>query len=358
MISGCSRRARKAADGGAVPAVFGDREVVPFDPGGEEAEAVGRGHRRDRHAPVGPAPGRPRRRRRCATAPRRHSPAAGGPRAGGRSAPACRCPRLRLTRTQSGSSRAAATASATVAALEARVAGAEDDPLHPVVARQEPDSRRAGTGGCRCRSPGRAGGRPRRRTRPARRRSGPPCEPTQSVLTRQPLLVQAARAASRARRSASRSRRGRPGSMPRPSGMTVDGLAGLEVLLLPGDDHEPVGPAEGRDRARALAHRVGGQAVAGCATRLTSRYSVRPRSLLTRTGIRAVRVSRRLGRGPPRCRITGATNSWNVKIAEVGKPGRIATGRRRHAHPGRSACRASARRRARRCPARRRASTR
>ena len=31
-------------------------------------------------------------------------------------------------------------------------------------------------------------------------------------------------------------------------------------------------------------------------------------------------------RSPASRRITGATNSWNVKIAEVGNPGRIATG--------------------------------
>ena len=40
-----------------------------------------------------------------------------------------------------------------------------------------------------------------------------------------------------------------------------DRLARLDVFLAPRDDHEPVGPAERRDRARPLAQRVGRQPV-------------------------------------------------------------------------------------------------
>src|SRR3712207_5694675 len=61
-------------------------------------------------------------------------------------------------------------------------------------------------------------------------------------------------------------------------------------------------------------------------TRFTSTYSVRPRSLLNRAGSSAATVAAASGLRPPRRRTQGATNSWNVKIAEVGNPGRIATG--------------------------------
>src|SRR5215468_2438963 len=64
----------------------------------------------------------------------------------------------------------------------------------------------------------------------------------------------------------------------------------------------------------------------GPSTRLISRYSVLPRSEFTRTGIRAVAVVVVSAGRPPSRRITGATNSWNVKMADVGKPGRITTG--------------------------------
>src|SRR5215470_13779034 len=61
-------------------------------------------------------------------------------------------------------------------------------------------------------------------------------------------------------------------------------------------------------------------------TRPTSRYSVRPRSEFTRIGSIADTVCRRSRGTPAYARITGATNSWNVKIADVGNPGRMTTG--------------------------------
>ena len=55
-------------------------------------------------------------------------------------------------------------------------------------------------------------------------------------------------------------------------------------------------------------------------------YSVRPRSDAVRTGSTASTTSARAGGSPAMARSTGATNSWNVKMAEVGKPGSTATG--------------------------------
>ena len=110
----------------------------------------------------------------------------------------------------------------------------------------------------------------------------------------------------------------------------VDGCARLDDLRVPADRDEAVGAAERGHAARALAHRIGGERRPPCSprsTRPTSRYSVRPISQLTFTASRARhRRSRSSGRGRPSARITGATNSWNVKIAEVGKPGRTTTG--------------------------------
>ena len=53
---------------------------------------------------------------------------------------------------------------------------------------------------------------------------------------------------------------------------------------------------------------------------------MRPRSELTRIGSVASTRLPPLGGQAGEARITGATNSWNVKIADVGKPGRITTG--------------------------------
>ena len=61
-------------------------------------------------------------------------------------------------------------------------------------------------------------------------------------------------------------------------------------------------------------------------TNPTSRYSVRPRSEFTRMGSVAATLCRRSAGRPAKARITGARNSWNVKIAEVGNPGRMTTG--------------------------------
>ena len=62
-------------------------------------------------------------------------------------------------------------------------------------------------------------------------------------------------------------------------------------------------------------------------TNPTSRYSVRPISLLTLTASLAGTTVRSSEPRPASRRITGATNSWNVKIAEVGKPGSTTTAR-------------------------------
>ena len=67
----------------------------------------------------------------------------------------------------------------------------------------------------------------------------------------------------------------------------------------------------------------------GPCTRPTSRYSVRPRSEFTRMGSVAATVCFRSAGRPAYARITGARNSWNVKIADVGNPGRMTTGLRR-----------------------------
>src|SRR5439155_5698167 len=61
-------------------------------------------------------------------------------------------------------------------------------------------------------------------------------------------------------------------------------------------------------------------------TRPTRRYSVRPRSELTRMGKRARTIWEGSAGRPANRRMTGATNSGNVKIADVGKPGRMTTG--------------------------------
>src|SRR5206468_859649 len=75
------------------------------------------------------------------------------------------------------------------------------------------------------------------------------------------------------------------------------------------------------------------------ATRPTRRYSVRPRSELTRIGSRADTTVAVSSRRPANRRIIGATNSRKVKIAEVGKPGKMTIGIIRHgwsfSEPGR-----------------------
>src|SRR5258708_4269895 len=61
-------------------------------------------------------------------------------------------------------------------------------------------------------------------------------------------------------------------------------------------------------------------------TRPTRRYSVRPRSDVTLKGIRACTMEADSGGRPARRRITGATNSRKVKMADVGNPGSTTTG--------------------------------
>ena len=63
-------------------------------------------------------------------------------------------------------------------------------------------------------------------------------------------------------------------------------------------------------------------------TRIAKRGNVRLRGALFMPAMRARTVSRFSAPLPPSSRSTGATNSWKVKIAEVGKPGRITTGLR------------------------------
>ena len=95
------------------------------------------------------------------------------------------------------------------------------------------------------------------------------------------------------------------------------------ALHMLADGDEAVGLAEGRDGAGALGDRVGGKpAIARRAgTSDTIMNSVRPRSEATPSGSVAVDApDLRRGR-PASARMTGATNSWKVKIAEVGKPG-------------------------------------
>ena len=54
--------------------------------------------------------------------------------------------------------------------------------------------------------------------------------------------------------------------------------------------------------------------------------SVRPNSEATRTATVAATLASAVSGSPAMRRKAGATMSWNVKIAEVGKPGRTTTG--------------------------------
>ncbi len=109
--------------------------------------------------------------------------------------------------------------------------------------------------------------------------------------------------------------------------LDLDRRSGGEALHLLADRDEPVGLAEGGDRPRALGDRIGGERAVGArATSDTIRNSVRPRSEATRIGsVASIRSTVSDGR-PAKARITGATNSWKVKIAEVGNPGRTTIG--------------------------------
>ena len=62
------------------------------------------------------------------------------------------------------------------------------------------------------------------------------------------------------------------------------------------------------------------------AARATRTNSLRPSSDGSRTGTVASSVRSDSGSRPARARITGATNAWKVKIAEVGNPGSTTTG--------------------------------
>ena len=71
-----------------------------------------------------------------------------------------------------------------------------------------------------------------------------------------------------------------------------------------------------------------GNATGPCSpgTSATSTNSWRPISEAIRIGTVAVTVFTACGGKAARARITGATNSWKVKIAEVGNPGSTAIG--------------------------------
>ncbi len=99
------------------------------------------------------------------------------------------------------------------------------------------------------------------------------------------------------------------------------------------DRGEAIGTAECRDAARPLSHGIRRQRLLPAVgrekrTRPTRRYSVRPISLFTFTASRAGTTARASADRPASRRNTGATNSWNVKMAEVGNPGNTTTGLR------------------------------
>ena len=89
---------------------------------------------------------------------------------------------------------------------------------------------------------------------------------------------------------------------------------------------EAVGAAEGGDGAGTFGRGIGGEA------RRRSRQRDHQIFGAAALGVRAHGQRRRhrlvvsFGGRPAMARITGATNSWNVKIADVGKPGSTTTG--------------------------------
>ena len=102
--------------------------------------------------------------------------------------------------------------------------------------------------------------------------------------------------------------------------------ASVEDLGVLVDRDEAVGAAEGRDRAGALAHGVRGEvclALHQADEKVLGAPALGVDAHRQRRGPRSAAVR---GGRPAKARITGATNSWNVKIAEVGNPGRITTG--------------------------------
>src|ERR1700723_4442002 len=97
--------------------------------------------------------------------------------------------------------------------------------------------------------------------------------------------------------------------------MVANPSARLKVVTLP--DPWPMGYAGGDVAPPSSA----------VSTSPTSKYSVRPISLFTLTASLAGTMVRSSDPRPASILITGATNSWKVKMAEVGKPGSTTTAR-------------------------------
>ncbi len=122
------------------------------------------------------------------------------------------------------------------------------------------------------------------------------------------------------------------------------------------DGEEAVGLREARHRAGALADRKGDGAAARPRSATPARIPCGRAPRRCAPARARSTVSAASGGRPARARITGATNAWKVKIAEVGKPGRTTIGLscatpRQSGLPGLSAtpCTTIRRRAARRC---------
>ena len=142
---------------------------------------------------------------------------------------------------------------------------------------------------------------------------------------RDALRRTARRAPRRARRNGCRRSRGRARA-PARSASRAARVPASTARAQRVDFEEAVGLREGRDRAGALADRKRDPARRSPATSATSTNSLRPSSEGMRTGTVASTVTAASGGRPALARITGATKAWNVKIAEVGKPGSTTIG--------------------------------
>ena len=117
-------------------------------------------------------------------------------------------------------------------------------------------------------------------------------------------------------------------SMPLPSSVTSTAAPSSAISVLRGRRTNPSARLKAVTEPLPLPMGQALSSPAPSSPSPTSRYSSRPRSERVCIARRALRVSRRCGGRPAMSRSSGATNSWKVKTAEVGKPGKITTGLR------------------------------
>ena len=123
---------------------------------------------------------------------------------------------------------------------------------------------------------------------------------------------------------------------------TSTGAPASTISTLPADAHEAVGAAEGRHRAAALAHRIRGEPA------VFPSYEADEQVLgAAALGVDAHRRARAgttlvasSGGAPASARITGATNSWKVKIGRRRKAGQDHDGASPRGAARQRACRA------------------